>query len=130
MNIISTGYFKEMPHGKDNSPSIKEVIGKEQKEYIDKIYEYLSSGIILVTSPGVATDVIKPDVGEIGTISAMTDGIWLWPSDLAYYVKKYGVKLPEEFIETMRNNNWSINLKLDDIDFDTLTIDGVSPFES
>lgn len=34
MNIISVGYYKEMPHGKIDSPSIKDVVGKEQKELI------------------------------------------------------------------------------------------------
>ncbi|MCQ2467915.1 MAG: hypothetical protein MJ108_06020 [Saccharofermentans sp.] len=130
MDIISVGYYKEMPHGKIDSPSIKDVVGKEQKELIEKICDYLASGVTLVTSPGVANDVINPDRGEIGTLSAMTDGTWLWPGDLAYYVKNYKLKLPEAFLKTMEANEWSSKLKLEDIDFDSLTIDGMSPFEA
>jgi hypothetical protein len=34
--------------------------------------------------------------------------VWELRSDPAYYVDKYNVALPEEFIEHARENGWSI----------------------
>lgn len=130
MNIISIGYYSEMPDSKTTDPSIKDFIGKEDVALVDKICKYLTSGVTLAVSPGIATDIINPEKGSIGTLATLTDGTWMWPGDLAYYVQNYKLKLPEEFVQTMERNNWIIPVKEEDIDIDSLTIDGVSPFDS
>lgn len=129
MNIKSQGYFKEMPHGTSTCPSIKDYIGKEDITMVEKICTYLTSGIAIAVTPGIVNDVINPDKGVAGTPSALTDGTWVWPGDLAYYVKNYRLKLPDEFVKTMQDSNWEITLTLEDIDFDTLTIDNKPVFE-
>lgn len=129
MNIKSQGYFKEMPHGTSTCPSIKDYIGKEDLSMVEKICTYLTSGIAIAVTPGIVNDVIDPDKGVAGTPSALTDGTWVWPGDLAYYVKNYRLKLPDEFVKTMQDSNWEITITLEDIDFDTLTIDNKPVFE-
>ncbi len=129
MNLTTQGYYKEMPHGEPTNPSIKEFIGKEDVSMVDKIYSYLTSGVPLAATPGIVNDVINPDKGIAGSPSAFTDGTWIWPGDLAYYVKNYRLKLSDEFIKTMVDNDWSIPIKLEDIDFDSLTIDGKPIFD-
>jgi len=124
MNLITIGYYNEMPHGNPTDPSIKDCIGKEDRSLVSKISAYLSSGIPLAVAPGIVNDVIDPDKGIAGTPTAYTDGTWVWPGDLAYYVTNYRLKLPDEFTGTMQNNNWTIPIKLEDIDFDSLTING------
>jgi hypothetical protein len=42
---------------------------------------------------------------EMGA-SDLTDGEWVWPEGLSHYVEAHGVRLPVEFIETMRRNLW------------------------
>ena len=129
MNIKTQGYFKEMPHGNSTCPSIKDYIGKEDISLIEKICTYLTSGVAIAVSPGVVHDVIDPDKGVAGSPTAFTDGTWVWPGDLAYYVKNYRLKLADEFVKTMQDNNWMINLTLEDIDFDTLMIDNKPVFD-
>ena len=34
------------------------------------------------------------------------DGEWVWPRGLVHYVESHSVRLPEEFIETMRTRDW------------------------
>ena len=34
-----------------------------------------------------------------------TDGEWVWPRDLAYYVRAYRVALPREFIANVRERH-------------------------
>lgn len=36
-----------------------------------------------------------------------SDGVWFWRSDLAHYVLKYGVAVPEEFLAHAAENRWT-----------------------
>ena len=130
MNIKRIGYFKEMPHGEPSDPSIKDFIGKEQsKTVIEKICSYLDSGIPVVACAGIAPDVIHPEKGSAGAPTSMTDGTWMWPGDLSYYVKNYGLGLSADFIESMEKNDWIIRLTPEELDYETLTIDGIPLFQ-
>ena len=125
MNLRSVGYYKEMPQGKETSQSIHEVVKKGDSADVVRICEYLNNGAVLVSSPGITVDVIDESAGAVGTGSACTDGTWLWPDDLSHYVKKYNIKLPDEFIDTMRNNNWNNPGKNMDVGDEHIIIDGI-----
>jgi hypothetical protein len=43
----------------------------------------------------------------------LTDGVWVWPEGLAHYIEKHSVILPEEFVSTMRSNDWRISQQID-----------------
>jgi len=129
MNIKTVGYFKEMPHGNKSSASIYDYINNGNAGEIEHICHYLESGIEFIVSPEISEDIINPAKGTAGVISDYTDGTWLWPGDLSYYVKNYGLKIPEEFLQTMRANNWKVPITLDDLDFDDIEIDGKKVFD-
>jgi hypothetical protein len=42
---------------------------------------------------------------EMGSCD-LSDGEWVWPQGLAHYVEEHSVRLPDEFIATMRDNRW------------------------
>lgn len=65
---------------------------------------YLKQGPAIVVS-GRATDLLDETEG-IGQYQVRTDGEWVWPSTLAYYVAKYHVALPEEFLAHMASRGW------------------------
>jgi hypothetical protein len=44
--------------------------------------------------------------GERNGCDELTDGQWGWPQGLAHYLEFHSVILPEEFVDTMRANNW------------------------
>lgn len=125
MNVKTVGYYKEMPHRIETTDSIYDFINKEKQERIKSICKYLDSGLELIVSPGVTEDIIEPLNGNSGTTSTFTDGIWLWPGDLSYYVRNYRLKLPDDFITTMKNNNWKVNISLDDLNFEEMIVDGI-----
>lgn len=129
MKVTTVGYYKEMPHGEGAEYSIYDFINKGDKTRIDDICRYLKSGVEFNVSPGSVEDVIDPTKGVAGTASTYTDGTWLWPGDLAYYVRNYNLKLLDEFIATMEQNAWKVNLTLDDLDYDEIEIDGMRMFE-
>ncbi|MCR5627408.1 MAG: hypothetical protein K6F99_08820 [Lachnospiraceae bacterium] len=129
MKLKTVGYYKEMPHGRKTNNSILDSINKEKPENIEKIYQYLRGGVEFIVSPEITQDIIAPEKGTSGIASSYTDGIWLWPGDLAYYVKNYNLKLPDEFISTMKDNDWQISKTIDDMNYDEIVIDGVKMFE-
>ena len=124
MNLKTIGYFKEMPHGNKTGASIYNFINKGNSDEIERICHYLESGIEFIVSPEISEDIINPAKGTAGVISDYTDGTWLWPGDLSYYVKNYNVKLPDEFIATMVQNKWIVPITSDDMDCENLIIDG------
>ena len=111
MNLIRQGYYREMPFGEDTDPSILDYINKANPEEIDNICKYLKSGVVLITCCGTSTDAINPEKGIAGSPSVMTDGTWVWPGDLSYYVKNYRLELEPEFVFTMKSKNWKIELE-------------------
>ena len=124
MKVRTVGYYKDMPHGINSALSLIDYINQEDKLKIDKICGYLENGIALIVSPGSVEDVINPENGSAGTSSTYTDGEWIWPGDLAYYVRNYRLKLPEEFVKTMEKNLWKIPVTFDDLEVDKIEVDG------
>ena len=125
MELMRQGYFREMPHGDENDPSIVSFINKADKDEIENICAYLESGVPLVTCCGVSTDVIKPENGIAGTPTMYTDGKWVWPGDLSYYVRNYLLAFDPAFIADMRMKGWQVDLQESDLDVQNITIDGV-----
>lgn len=129
MKVKTVGYYKEMPHADNTTDSIFDHIKKEDDNRVENICGYLESGIEFIVSPGMVDDVINPEKGPAGITSTYTDGKWFWPGDLAYYVRHYRLKLPDSFIDTMRNSGWKVSITMDDLDFDEIEVDGVKMFE-
>jgi hypothetical protein len=38
----------------------------------------------------------------------LSDGEWVWPEGLVHYIRNHDVCLPDDFIETMRQNDWTV----------------------
>ena len=125
MNLISIGHYKETNHGMGCDISIHEYLQKECPENIEKICAYLESGIPLIVSPGFSEDVINPEHVIPGGNSEFTDGTWIWPGDLSYYVREYLLKLPDFFLDHIAENNWTVPISDKDIDIESLVIDGI-----
>jgi hypothetical protein len=115
------GFFRELRHGSDDGPSLRACVSDTAQEDEDKVGEYLQQGAVLVSSFGVAEDVLDSSVGLVCSPDILTDGIWAWPADLAYYVRKYHVSLPGEFIAHVRQNEWRVP-EQPEIDLSELTL--------
>lgn len=108
MKVKKVGAFCELPHGdKANGLSLRECISTPH-EAEAKIIQYLESGIGWIACAGPTIDVLDESSPLIACPHVMTDGTWAWYGDLAYYVEKYHVQLPNEFIEHMKMNNWMV----------------------
>lgn len=122
MKLKRQGFYKEMPHGDKNDPSILQFIRDEGDLEESRICQYLKEGTVVIACGGIVKDIVNADNGIAGCPNMLTDGIWLWPGDLAYYVKRYHLKLNKDFIKSMRDNNWHIK-DIPNIDYDNLEIE-------
>lgn len=98
-NLRHIGFFRDLRHGMPGQPSLRESLRAVPHEMEATVVAYLSTGQTLAAAGGVVHDEIDPQGGVIGPLKVLTDGTWVWPSDLAHYVAKYHVRLPKEFIE-------------------------------
>lgn len=120
MVLIRKGFYREMQFGDETDPSMLDSIHQkiENKELICK---YLQNGYVMAACGDVVTDVLSPENGVIGSPDDLTDGHWLWPGDLAYYVEKYDLKLDDDFIDYMKSHSWSIPNDIS-IDFENIEV--------
>ncbi|EET8529786.1 hypothetical protein ACW2B0_005158 [Escherichia coli] len=99
--------FKELPYcDSDSDISIIESKGMMDKKHIDDVLRYLRGGRIFSISPGLAFDIFSNAKIPIGTLEIYTDGEWCWYSDLIYYIEKYHISLPLEFMNKMESKKW------------------------
>lgn len=87
---------------------IQEIYGKEYLPLMQQcapgfyqnlkaVVEYLRTGDVVAVAAGKAKDVITGEVIP-GRLETITKNGYAWRSDVPYYVEKYGLNLPEEFL--------------------------------
>ena len=113
------GFFSELRHGNQQGPRLKDAIRPAEDPDEARISRYLKAGKVLMASPGIVRDVLDPEGAIIGSLSILTDGRYAWPSDLAYYVEHYHVRLADEFVRHMAAQEWRVP---DQIDMSTLQL--------
>jgi hypothetical protein len=78
-----------------------------------EILHYLSTGCQFANIWTIAVDLLQPDKPSIDAPNLFSDGLWAWTGEIPYYVEKYNVTLPNEFIDRMRSFDWSVPPILD-----------------
>ena len=64
----------------------------------DKVLQYMKNAKVAAAAPGIARDILTNDYIS-GSLKVYSDGEYAWRSDVIYYVEKYDMGLPEEFID-------------------------------
>lgn len=93
--MILIGEIQELLKN-DKYPSIKTLIHKPINEK-EKVIQYMKRSAIIAAAPAIVRDVLNPEI-KIPELLLMSDGKYQWRSDIIYYVEKYDLELPEEFI--------------------------------
>ncbi|MCM2425194.1 hypothetical protein [Streptomyces sp. RKAG337] len=102
------GDFRELEHGRPDSPSLRAAVGARGPAHAGELIRYLRSGAVLAATAGLTHDVLSPDRTVIGGLSLLTDGRWLWYSDLAHYVEHHHVALDSRFIAHAQSRDWTV----------------------
>lgn len=101
------GWFRELDHGEPEGASLRDAVRESPDDDCERISKYLLNGWVAADVMDVNThDVLDAARPVIGPYFILTDGVWAWPSDLAYFYLKYNVELPDEFVDHMRSNGW------------------------
>jgi hypothetical protein len=109
--VKTVGMFIEFGPVKQAEPqdSIKAHIGPGPLPDVDKVVGYLRSGHPLIDMMDIQDDVLDSSQRPIMNGSSIaTDGDWLWRNDLAYYVRRHNVALPDEFLQLIRQRNYTV----------------------
>jgi uncharacterized protein YukE len=109
------GFFRELRHGAPDGPSLRESVGALPEPLRRRAGRYLDAGAVLAASPGKVDDALDPDRRAVSSPDLMTDGTWMWPRDLGYYVTEYGAGLPDEFLAAMEAAEWTAPVLSDDV---------------
>ena len=88
-------HYKE--YGPEDAPSLSTLFNDGRYENQDRIIDYLKKGTVTVVATRYDKDVFSGEtILPLQTSCHLTDGEYIWSSDLAYYVEKYNVRLPKE----------------------------------
>lgn len=106
MRLRLVGFFRELRHGMRTGPSLADSVRSQAAEDEEKMVRYLKLSPTFAASGPLVDDVLDSSNKEIAPLETATDGQWMWPRDLAYYVERYHVELPTEFVNHMRGRDW------------------------
>jgi len=89
------------------------------------ILAYLGQGVVCgiyndrgllfdVLQPGQRIDLLCQQDARLSGLTIqpslmLTDGTWVWPGVLAYYVAMYHLRLPQRFLRFAEDHNWTID---------------------
>jgi hypothetical protein len=106
------GFYRQMPHGEPTDPDITaasaDVAGPDE----EALASYLDAGHVYIATAGIVTDVVDGRT-PIGPAHYLTDGTYVWPGDVAYYVRTYHLRLPDGFVDHARSNGWAVPASTD-----------------
>lgn len=87
--------------------------GTEEDIHRNEVIEYLKKGILCGAIMCIAEDAD----GDMGSVSAYTDGEWYWPEYLVNYLKKYqNFKLDKIFVKhVLKNKDKKIELSEEEV---------------
>ncbi|MFD9715499.1 hypothetical protein [Streptomyces sp. NPDC059076] len=104
------GFFKEMIAG--DSPIYRESVPRERGSATiyppDDVIQYLNAGYPILDVMEGTVDVIGGAFQVPGGSSVLSDGVFVWRMDLAFYVRQYEIPLPVDFVTFMRENDFAV----------------------
>lgn len=107
MTLHRAGFFREEYGDDPGAPSIHDPREVELGDDKPHVLAYLEAGTLYAVSPGPMVDYFQqPKRHYIGSLTLHTDGVWVWPADLPYYLRHYDVAIPAAFVDHMRRHSW------------------------
>jgi hypothetical protein len=108
MKLRHIGFYRDVGPADPDSPLLRELVSKHPPENLERVVSYLDGGQMVIACLGVVRDPIDDSHLTIGTPSIVTDGVWAWPEYLSAVVRKYNVRLPDDFLLHMESNEWKV----------------------
>jgi len=120
-DLQPVGFFSDLSYGHAEEGPLSAAVRAESDDWEPSAVGYLEAGTPIAIAMMVTCDELDPARPEIGPLAILTDGTWVWPSDLAYYLGRYHCPLPDEFVTHMRDQDWHVpedlEVDLDEYEF-------------
>ncbi|MBA3461247.1 MAG: hypothetical protein H0T46_14885 [Deltaproteobacteria bacterium] len=103
--LREVGFFSDLSYGHDTSVSLDQARRDRAAADEAAIVAYLGSGRLYRAGDTLATN-MAGDV--LGPADVLTDGLYLWPVQLAAQVRDHHVRLPRHFLRHARSNGFRV----------------------
>ena len=116
--IKRVGFYREIggqATTAHDAPSLRDAVQDSGPWEEDRVLAYLESALEIYSTTGAERDVLTGDEWITGAGSLVTDGTWLWPADLVHYVRRHHAALPQEFLDHIRTNGYTVPAVPDDL---------------
>lgn len=126
------GFYREFYPGTGSSlPSIHDEVRPTGVAEESAIVEYLRAGNMIAAVMEGMADVIDGELfrGSSGCSSLLTDGVWLWRQDLAHYVERHHVPVPDDFLRFVGESGFRMPVLSDSdlVRLEGIERDGLGP---
>lgn len=89
-----------------DGPSLIDARREQPAPDQEQVARYLDSENTVAATGVLVDDVLDPGMTDVASLELVTDGVWIWPRDLAHYVRRYNVSLPDDFLSDVRTRAW------------------------
>ncbi|ACY14786.1 hypothetical protein Hoch_2243 [Haliangium ochraceum DSM 14365] len=111
--LIQIGWFHELEHCDYEGVSLERARAESAAPDDERIAAYLDAGHLYIAATGFVEDWFADDEIMIGAPHLLTDGVYVWPADLPYYVRNYHVRLPKAFTIHVAKNGYEMPKDVD-----------------
>lgn len=77
-------------------------------EELDRLFEYLGSAPVVLSERGLDLDRLSPTPVPKVPVAFHTDGVWIWPAAVNYYLQEYNVAPEAELVAHIRSTGFSM----------------------
>lgn len=96
--LVFVGFFAEL--GSPNGESMESHLGTCPSASREAVANYLRSGTPVFSGMGWVDDVLDRSKARVAGKGIFSDGHFVWPEALPYYVENYGVGVDRRLLET------------------------------
>ncbi|GEM_PF-3199000 len=104
------GMFRELFDFED--PRIREsIVGNVDDAPLpdaEQVVQYLQNGHVVLDVMDLDDDFFGSGDLIINAATMLSDGEWIWREDFRFYVKKYQVHVPDDFLNMIRLNDYQM----------------------
>ncbi|WP_433265593.1 TNT domain-containing protein [Actinosynnema sp. CS-041913] len=74
---------------------------------LDDVLNYLENAPVVLAARSYGPDAFKPDATPAVPMSFHTDGTWVWPGSVAYYLRNHHIPPAPQLVQHIRDNDYA-----------------------
>lgn len=71
----------------------------------DRVLDYLRAGTVILDTDSTMDDVVDRSRGSVVPVSFRSDGMWIWPDIVCYYLEQHGLAPDEQLLAHIHSTN-------------------------